>query len=507
MTISKRVFLSNTLMFLTYTIIVSFLTYAVTSTLIELQKEREELNIYKSFIDVGIILQNINTTTDHKVINSNVKKLNQSLGILSLGLGNDDMINLQKSIIGLSKDKDNHEKSKAHFNQAQELILKNQKTYIQEMGQIIEKEKKRLIHVLYFSFIFIIVFISSGMFISYNISKTIKEKIQIAIHHLNKISSGDLSEEITFKKDNELGMLLQALKTMQKNMKETMCKIHDVGCELQETSREVVSGNTDLSQRTEEQASSLSSTAKQIEGLASGLENTASKAQQASSLSMSAYDEAKKGSEVVKEVITSIEDIDVSTDQVAEIVSVIDDIAFQTNLLALNASVEAARAGDQGKGFAIVANEVRELAQKCANSAKEIKELIVRSINKIHKGNKLVQDSGKALGKIVKSISEVNDRVNNISNSTSKQSKNLNDIKNTLKEMDIMTQQNSALVEETAESTREIDNQANSLHTLSKKFIFEQELPSSKKEAKPAISDWKKPDNNIPVWEPKDGEW
>ena len=144
-----------------------------------------------------------------------------------------------------------------------------------------------------------------------------------------------------------------------------------------------------------------------------------------------------------------MERIQQSSDKVSQIIGVIDEIAFQTNLLTLNAGVEAARAGDAGKGFAVVAQEVRELAQRTATAAKEIKDLITNSVTEVGDGVALVSQTGEALQKIEQHVLRINERVSSIITSSQEQSAGLQQINTAINQMDQVTQQNAAMVEQT----------------------------------------------------------
>lgn len=166
---------------------------------------------------------------------------------------------------------------------------------------------------------------------------------------------------------------------------------------------------------------------------------------------------------------------DMPVEAFADIIGVIDGIAFQTNILALNAAVEAARAGEQGRGFAVVATEVRTLAQRSAEAAKEIKKLIGDSVEKVDAGARLVDQAGATMNEIVASITRVTDVMSDIMKASQEQTSGLGEINTAITQMDQMTQQNAALVEEAAAATAALQSQASDLAQLVSVFQLEAE--------------------------------
>ncbi|WP_043114999.1 methyl-accepting chemotaxis protein, partial [Solimonas soli] len=227
--------------------------------------------------------------------------------------------------------------------------------------------------------------------------------------------------------------------------------------------REIAAGNSDLSSRTEQQAASLEETASSMEELTSTVKQNAENARQANQLAIGASDVAVKGGAVVAEVVTTMASISEASKKIADIIGVIDGIAFQTNILALNAAVEAARAGEQGRGFAVVASEVRNLAQRSASAAKEIKALIVDSSDRVGTGAKLVEQAGRTMDEIVGSVKRVTDIMGEITAASQEQSQGIEQVNQTITQMDEVTQQNAALVEEASASARSLEEQASGL--------------------------------------------
>jgi methyl-accepting chemotaxis protein len=283
------------------------------------------------------------------------------------------------------------------------------------------------------------------------------------------IADGDLSTTIIFD-EKYSSSLLFTMKQMQQNLGLMIKNIKDVSSTIQNSSNEIASGNMDLSSRTEKQASSLEETATAIEELTSTVKQNADNAKVANNLIISSSDIATKGGEIVGDVVNTMKEINTSSQKISEIISIIDSIAFQTNILALNAAVEAARAGEQGRGFAVVASEVRNLAHRSASAAKEIKELINISNEKVNIGTGLVDKAGKTMNEIVASVKKVADLMSEISLASQEQSVGIEEVNKAIVNMDNMTQQNSALVEEVAASASVMQEQSEALFDSVSKF-------------------------------------
>jgi methyl-accepting chemotaxis protein len=292
------------------------------------------------------------------------------------------------------------------------------------------------------------------------ITRSITVPLSGAVGVAQKVAAGELTSQVQVEGSDETSELLQALKDMNESLAKTVGDVR-TGTELISTaSQEIASGNADLSARTESQASSLEETASSMEELTSTVKQNADNARQANQLAVSASSVAEKGGTVVSQVVQTMGSITESSRKIADIISVIDGIAFQTNILALNAAVEAARAGEQGRGFAVVASEVRNLAQRSAGAAKEIKELITDSVEKVDAGSKLVDEAGQTMDLIVTSIRQVADIMGEITAATQEQSNGIEEVNTAITQMDEMTQQNAALVEEAAAAAESMQEQA-----------------------------------------------
>ncbi|PKF49195.1 methyl-accepting chemotaxis protein [Enterovibrio nigricans] len=270
---------------------------------------------------------------------------------------------------------------------------------------------------------------------------------------LEAMSKGNLTRRMEKEYSGQFGQLKQDTNQTIDTLTEVISGIRQAATAVSKYSREIVAGNIDLSQRTEDQASSLQETASSMENMTSTVKHSAENAFETKLLSMKAREKAREGGKAINRTVDAMDDISAASQEIGEIIGVINDIAFQTNLLALNAAVEAARAGEQGRGFAVVAGEVRNLAQRSAKAAKEIKELINASNNKVAVGATLVSESGKTLSEIVSMVEEMGGKMEEISEAAQEQSIGIDLVNNAIVKMDRMTQQNAVLVEEAANAS------------------------------------------------------
>ncbi|MBL0140570.1 MAG: HAMP domain-containing protein [Betaproteobacteria bacterium] len=292
-----------------------------------------------------------------------------------------------------------------------------------------------------------------------SITKSLDEAVNVA----RQVAGGDLTTAIVVDRRDELGKLLQALGEMQDALRRVVGDVRSSVQDIATASIEIAQGNADLSSRTEEQASSLEETASSMEELTSTVKQNAGNAQQANELAAGASSVAVRGGKVVSQVVETMDGISQSSRKIADIIGVIDGIAFQTNILALNAAVEAARAGEQGRGFAVVASEVRSLAQRSAEAAKEIKSLIQDSVGKVEFGARLVDEAGKTMDEIVTSVKRVTDIMTDITAASQEQSSGIMQVNRAITQMDQVTQQNAALVQEASAAAESLKGQSSRL--------------------------------------------
>jgi methyl-accepting chemotaxis protein-1 (serine sensor receptor) len=297
----------------------------------------------------------------------------------------------------------------------------------------------------------------------FGLRRSIMAPLAQALTQFEHISSGDLTHEISIKTRDEMGQLLAGVAAMKEKLAATVGTVRLSSEAIASASKQIAAGNTDLSSRTEEQAASLEETAASMEELTSTVKQNSENAKQASSLADNASAVANEGSAIVGQVVETMAGIEQSSSKIAEIIGMIEGIAFQTNILALNAAVEAARAGEQGRGFAVVASEVRSLAQRSSAAAKEIKDLIDTSGGRVQAGTELVARAGETMQRVGTAIQRVTDIMGEIASASHEQSRGIEQVNQAISQMDEVTQQNAALVEEAAAAAGSMEDQAKQL--------------------------------------------
>ncbi|QPF76660.1 HAMP domain-containing protein [Roseateles sp. DAIF2] len=350
----------------------------------------------------------------------------------------------------------------AAFQDAIKLIVQEQRDQLDAAAKRVDEANgtARLGLVL-FTLVALALAVGLAIWLTRSITMPLREAAGVA----DAIANFDLTRSITPRSEDETGRLLRSLQTMQASLLKLIGEVRGATDSISTASAEIAVGNHDLSARTEQTASNLQQAAASMMQLTGTVRQTADSALTANQLASSAAEVAQRGGSVVAQVVSTMEEISTSSRRINDIIGTIDGIAFQTNILALNAAVEAARAGEQGRGFAVVASEVRSLAQRSAEAAKEIKSLIGASTEKVESGTQLVQNAGNTMGDIVSSVQRVSDIIGEISAAAREQSDGINQVNAAVTQLDQMTQQNAALVEEAASAAESLKDQSGRLAT------------------------------------------
>jgi len=309
----------------------------------------------------------------------------------------------------------------------------------------------------------------------FSLRRAIGGPIAYALGHFDRIAQGDLREKVEVKSNDEMGLLLAGLSRMRASLIDTVSTVRSGTESIGAATQQIAAGNADLSSRTEEQAASLEETAASMEELTGTVRQNADNARQASALAANASEIANRGSDVVGRVVGTMGEINDSSAKIADIIGIIEGIAFQTNILALNAAVEAARAGEEGRGFAVVAAEVRSLAQRSSSAAKEIKGLILTSVERVTNGSAVGQGAGQTMRDIIGAVRRVTDIRGGIAAASEGQSTGIDQVGRAVTQMDEVTQQNAALVEQAAAAAASLEHQAQALRSAVEIFQFEPE--------------------------------
>ena len=316
----------------------------------------------------------------------------------------------------------------------------------------------------------ILIGIIVSWWVTRQITRPVKENLQLA----ERIASGDLSADIKARSEDEFGQLTGAMGVMNDKLRAMIGEVRHSVARVSQAASEIADGNNDLSSRTEQQAAAVVETAASMEELTATVKNNADNARHASKLAAEASHTASQGGTVMRDMVSTMGQINTSSQKIADITAVINSIAFQTNILALNAAVEAARAGEQGRGFAVVASEVRSLSQRSSQAAKDIEGLISESVSRINAGSDLVARAGQTMEQVVQSVTRVNDIMGEISSASEEQSRGIEQIARAVSELDSTTQQNSSLVSASSMAAGSLEEQARLLEELVAAFRLQQ---------------------------------
>ncbi|NOY07356.1 MAG: HAMP domain-containing protein [Spirochaetes bacterium] len=316
----------------------------------------------------------------------------------------------------------------------------------------------------------IIASIIFGIIVALVLASIITGPIIKGVEFAKTLAEGDLTAMLNIKQKDEIGTLAGALNEMVENLRDIVGNITTSSNNVTSAADQVSQASQSLSQGTTEQASSLEEISSSLNEINSQSKQNADNATEANALAKTSAENADSGNRKMQELVAAMGKINESSEDIKKVVKVIDDIAFQINLLALNANVEAARAGKYGKGFAVVAEEVRNLAVRSADAVKETARMVDETTRNVEDGTKAAEATAGQLEGIVTGSSKVADFLGEIALASKEQAQGVEQINSGVEQIDQVTQANTASAEESAAAAEELASQALQLKGLISHF-------------------------------------
>ena len=310
-----------------------------------------------------------------------------------------------------------------------------------------------------------------------------KEHLEAINNGLTEYSKGNFEYDFDVKNvSGNLGSIVRGTKSIGDNVSELLATIMESGESLAHNIETLTTSATSLSTSANAQAASLEETAAAVEEINSNIQNSFQNITKMKEIDDVVMSSATKGQELAHQTATSMDEINNEVESIAEAITIIDQIAFQTNILSLNAAVEAATAGEAGKGFAVVAAEVRNLASRSAEAAKEIKELVENATTKANNGKNIATNMIQGYDELQNAILQTKEIIDNVANSSKEQGEGISQINDAINILDKNTQENANDATNIANLAKEVKNLSDNLINVAKNAKY-------KEKAKAQIAD------------------